>query len=78
LPTKESRDTLQAALKAQGIPSMVYYPTPMHLQTAFKTDSTQYLPLDTSAKLCDNVLSLPMHPYLTDEDILKVTEAIII
>ena len=100
LRDKAQRDALQAALKAEGIPSMVYYPKPMHLQTAF-ADSFAALgmtkechseevefchseevedrrrnlcPVATS--LCDRVLSLPMHPYLTTEQIDLVCDVI--
>ena len=74
LPDRETRDHLQASLKEQGIPSMVYYPTPMHLQTAFQ-HLTSSLLLHTSTKLSQTVLSLPMHPYLTDEQIQCVVDA---
>ena len=90
------RDMLQAALKAQGIPSMVYYPKPMHLQSAFadphvglrppqddnmsfraeaQPESRNLCPVATS--LCSRVLSLPMHPYLTEEDIQTVSTAVL-
>ena len=80
------RDMLQASLKAEGIPSMVYYPKPMHLQTAFKSsiqrpshvilsEAKDLCPMATS--LCSRVLSLPMHPYLTEEDITRVCTSII-
>ena len=91
--SREQRDAVQAALKAEGIPAMVYYPKPMHLQTAF-ADSFASLgmtalchseeaegrrrnlcPVATS--LCDRVLSLPMHPYLTDEQIETVSIAVL-
>ena len=83
LASREQRDALQAALKAEGIPSMVYYPKPLHRQTAFADFSTRpdglgrndsICPVATS--LCDRVLSLPMHPYLTDEQIETVCTAI--
>lgn len=75
LKDKETRDNLQASLKASGIPAMVYYPKPLHLQTAFSAiDARQCL---TASSLCDRVLSLPMHPYLTEEDINTVCNAII-
>ena len=69
------RDMLQAALKEQGIPSMVYYPKPMHLQTAFNAEPKNLCPVATS--LCSRVLSLPMHPYITEEEIHTVVNAII-
>lgn len=80
----EQRDALQAALKASGIPSMVYYPKPMHLQTAFANppvgfqphqDNKNLCPVATS--LCGRVLSLPMHPYITAKDINKVSLTVI-
>ena len=78
LRDKDQRDALQAALKAEGIPSMVYYPKPMHLQTAFASVipglPRNLCPVATS--LCDRVLSLPMHPYLTDEQIDTVCAAV--
>ena len=78
LRDKEQRDNLQAALKAAGIPSMVYYPKPMHLQTAFASVipglTGNLCPVATS--LCNRVLSLPMHPYLTEEQIDTVCNAI--
>ncbi len=75
LKDKATRDKLQASLKASGIPAMVYYPKPMHLQTAFAGLDARRCP--TAAFLCDRVLSLPMHPYLTEEDINSVYNAAI-
>lgn len=79
LRDRATRDSLQAALKAEGIPSMVYYPKPMHLQTAFSSvipdEAKDPCPVSTS--LCERVLSLPMHPYLGDEDIEKICKPII-
>ena len=74
LKDKDTRDALQTSLKASGIPAMVYYPKPMHLQTAFAGIDTRQCPTATS--LCDRVLSLPMHPYLTEEDIKTVCDAV--
>lgn len=66
LPNVEKRDALQAALKEKGIPTMVYYPRCMHEQGAFEN-----LPYNgecpTAERLCNTVLSLPMHPYLQDD-----------
>ena len=76
LDSKEQRDTLQARLKEQGIPSMVYYPTPMHLQTAFQHLASDNSHLTSATRLSETVLSLPMHPYMTDEDIQSVVDAI--
>lgn len=74
LKKSEERDALQASLKAQGIPAMVYYPKPLHLQTAFKGEAIDQCPVATS--LCSRVLSLPLHPYITEGDIEKVCNAL--
>ena len=76
LENAELRDKVQAALKAAGIPAMVYYPRPMHAQTAFKALGFQR-PCPNATTLCERVLSLPMHPYITDEDIKSVCQTII-
>lgn len=75
LESETKRDALQASLKAQGIPSMVYYPKPMHAQTAFQ-NLTSDITLLTSTKLSQTVLSLPMHPYLSEVDIQTVVDAV--
>ncbi len=76
LDSKEQRDALQAKLKENGIPSMVYYPTPMHAQTAFKDLPSSIRHLPSATKLSETVLSLPMHPYLTEEEIARITDAV--
>ncbi|MDO4556613.1 MAG: DegT/DnrJ/EryC1/StrS family aminotransferase [Lachnospiraceae bacterium] len=72
LADRETRDALQAALKEQGIPSMIYYPKPMHKQEAFAGNEYCSEDLANTSKLCDTVLSLPMHPYLTEEEVEEV------
>lgn len=57
------RDGLKSYLAEQEIPTMVYYPTPLHQQTAYK----QVADLPISEDLCTRVLSLPICPELTDE-----------
>ena len=75
LPSREVRDGLQAALKEQGIPTMVYYPKPMHLQQAFDGVKA-YVDCPNTTVLSGTVLSLPMHPYLTKEIVDEVASAI--
>ena len=79
LTSREQRDALQQHLKSLDIPSMVYYPTPMHAQTAFANLLPQESVWDcaSSSLLSTTVLSLPMHPYLTDSDIRIVSDAIL-
>ena len=72
----DNRDAVQQRLKEQGIPTAVYYPRPMHLQPAYERygDSAGSLPV--SEHLCGEVLSLPMHPFLTDADITRIAAAV--
>ena len=76
LKDKETRNALQATLKEKGIPSMIYYPKPMHCQEAFEITGEYEFDCSNTAELCDTVLSLPMHPYLTDAEIAEVVDAI--
>jgi dTDP-4-amino-4,6-dideoxygalactose transaminase len=69
LPTEADRKELQAKLKAVGIPSMVYYPKPMHLQGAFSGTDSAIADCLVTEQLCATVLSLPLDPYKTKEEI---------
>ena len=70
---EEERNRVQASLKAAGIPAMIYYSKPMHGQTAFSA-LPYHDQCPTSERLCQRVLSLPMHPYLEKSDIHFVCE----
>ncbi|MCP4124411.1 MAG: DegT/DnrJ/EryC1/StrS aminotransferase family protein [Bacteroidetes bacterium] len=65
--SQEERDGFMGALKEQGIPSVVYYPSPLHKQTAYKKFPSDPNGLAVSKELATKVFSLPMHPYLTEE-----------
>lgn len=69
LPERINRKELQAKLKAVGIPSMVYYSKPMHLQGAFAGTASAIADCHVTEKLCSTVLSLPLDPYKTKEEI---------
>lgn len=56
--------------------NMIYYSIPMHKQKAFKNVSCHLVDLTKSEKLCDRVLSLPIHPYLMETEVIKVCEVI--
>lgn len=75
LKSEEERDGLQSWLKEQGIPTMVYYPKPMHSQKAFEKVK-EYVKCPVTEKLCTTVLALPMHPYLKVEDQVLVSREI--
>ncbi len=72
----QQRDTLQAHLKERGIPTMVYYPKPMHQQTVYAEQGCPQNDCPISEMLCKCVLSLPMHPYLTEEEVDTVCKEI--
>ncbi|MFC5354309.1 DegT/DnrJ/EryC1/StrS family aminotransferase [Azospirillum himalayense] len=60
------RDAIAAALKAVGVPTAVYYPRPLHRQTAYAGFPLAGDDLPVSERLAGEVLSLPMHPYLDE------------
>ena len=72
----EDRDGLAASLKADGIPTAVYYPKCLHEQPVFASLGYRYGDFPNSEQASREVLSLPMHPYLTEEDLNKVTDAV--
>jgi len=70
----KQRDLLETRFKEQQIPYGVYYRTPMHLQPAYEAFPRAQEKLITSEKLSHEVISLPMHPYLTDEQVSFIIE----
>ena len=76
LPTQEKRDGLQKFLKEQGIPSMIYYPRALHMQSAMKGAGYRQGDFPAAERAAQICLSLPMHPYMTDMDIDAVCAAI--
>lgn len=69
LPESVDRKKVQAMLKEAGIPSMVYYAKPMHQQGAFEGTDSAVADCPVTEKLCKTVLSLPLDPYKTKEEI---------
>jgi dTDP-4-amino-4,6-dideoxygalactose transaminase len=70
------RDQLQQYLAERKIPSMIYYPVPMHEQTAFNKVVRRRVPLLQTEKISKEVLSLPMHPDLASDQIAYIAEHI--
>ena len=68
VPNKEVRTRLQEALKAKDVPTAIYYPIPMHRQTAFSHLDPKENQCPVADHLADTVLSLPIHPYLAELD----------
>lgn len=72
----KNRDSFQNALKEAGIPSMVYYPKPLHLQTAYASLNYTKGDMPHSERISEEIFSLPMHPYLGLEQIEYITQKI--
>lgn len=70
------RDALKASLGEQGIPSVIYYPKPLHHQDAYSRFPVAPGGLPVSEGLPERILCLPMHPYLSDADQDRIIEAI--
>ena len=76
LPKGANRDGFAAALKAQGIPSAIYYPKSMHQQTAYRDFPVADGGLPVSERLSGDVISLPMHAYLDEASQDRVIQAV--
>jgi len=60
------RDRVAASLKGRGVPTAIYYATPLHQMPAFEKYAPS-APLPATERVCGEVISLPMHPYLTPD-----------
>jgi dTDP-4-amino-4,6-dideoxygalactose transaminase len=68
---------VRAALGERGVPTAVYYPKPMHLQPAYAAYGAGPGSMPVSERLCEQVLSLPMNPYLTPSQVERVCDAVL-
>ena len=76
LPKGTDRDGFAAALKAQGVPTAIYYPKSMHQQTAYRDFPVAQGGLPVSEALSSDVISLPMHAYLDEPTQERVIKAV--
>ena len=76
LEDEEMRNSLQSYLKEKGIPTMVYYSKPMSQQTAFRGDDCIKVELPVTEQLCQQILALPLHPYMETEEQERVIDHI--
>jgi dTDP-4-amino-4,6-dideoxygalactose transaminase len=74
---EKQRDALVKALKAQGIPVMIYYPAPVHLSDAYAHMRYFKGDLPVSEALSRTVFSIPIHPYLTPDEIENVCNVLL-
>jgi dTDP-4-amino-4,6-dideoxygalactose transaminase len=70
------RVALQAKLQERGIASMVYYPVPMHMQKAYTDPRYKEGDFPVTEELSRNVMSLPMHTELTDEQLAYIVNGV--
>lgn len=70
----EERVFFQEKLKAEGIPTAIYYPRPLHLQTAYSSLGYGKTEFPVATDISGRIFSLPMHPYLLDEDVERIIE----
>ncbi len=71
------RDALRKYLADKGIPSMVYYPVPLHMQKAYQSERYVSGAFPVTEKLCACVVSLPMHSELNEETLKYITDAVL-
>lgn len=72
-----NRDQIQTRLSAEGVPTAVYYPLPMHLQPAYAAYGDGLGSLPVSEKLSSEVVSLPMNPYWQPSDVEIVCSSLL-
>lgn len=72
----DRREEIQAALQEAGIPSVIYYPKPLHIQKAFEELGYDAEDMPVSMDLSRKIFSLPMHPYLEDAQIEEICQVI--
>ena len=76
LPDAATRERVQAATRADGVPTAIYYPRPLHLQPAYR-DQHDGASLPVSEALADRILALPIHPDLTPGDLDRICESLL-
>ena len=77
LPESADRDKIQSEMKALGIPTMIYYIKPMHCQGAFEGTDSAVADCEVTEQICGSVLSLPLDPYKSDDDVKLVVDSLI-
>ncbi len=71
------RDALKEHLNSKGVPMMVYYPVPLHLQKAYKDDRYSEGDFPVTECLSNSVFSLPMHTEMNDEQLKYITDSVL-
>jgi UDP-2-acetamido-2-deoxy-ribo-hexuluronate aminotransferase len=71
------RTALREHLESKGIPSMIYYPIPLHMQKAYTDPRYKHGDFPVTEHLCNHVISLPMHTEMTEEDLHYITQSVL-
>lgn len=72
----EDRDALVASMTRMGVPTAIHYPIPLYKQPAYRSLCRSVGSMEVSERVSKRVLSLPMHPYLEEDDMSKVVQAL--
>jgi len=72
----DDREGLMAHLQERAVGSAIYYPIPLHLQECFRSLGYQPGDFPVSERTARRILSLPIHPMLTDEDLVRVADGV--
>jgi dTDP-4-amino-4,6-dideoxygalactose transaminase len=72
-----SRTALKEFLETKGIPAMIYYPIPLHMQKAYTDPRYKHGDFPATEQLCNHVISLPMHTELSEEDLHYITSNVL-
>ena len=73
---EQDREDVRKVLGAEGVPTAVYYPMPTHQQPAYRHFPVAGNGLPTSERVAQRIFALPMHPYLSPDDQMRVTDAV--
>jgi dTDP-4-amino-4,6-dideoxygalactose transaminase len=76
LPDGVDRGAMQSVLRAEGVPTAIYYPRPLHRQPAYR-DCHDGAALPVSEHLADRILALPIHPDMDEAAACQVCDAVV-
>lgn len=73
----KDRNAMKDFLASKGVPAMIYYPVPLHLQKAYTDPRYREGDFPITERLCANVISLPMHTEMNDEQLAYITSCVL-
>jgi dTDP-4-amino-4,6-dideoxygalactose transaminase len=71
------RDALQRHLEAAGVRTLIHYPKPAHLHPPYRELADGPASLSVSERFCERILSLPLYPELSDDEVERVAQALL-